>query len=271
MKVDIVITSSVNPNVDIEYLKIIDSENQYFISPYCLETKVSDEQKVQSLATAITDDSDIILAVRGGSGAPRLMPLIKDIPLAEKEKILIGYSDLTVLLNYLHKDPKISMLHGPMARDLHSKNQIDKYLKALKGENVTFDQPAKWLVEKPIIGEVIGGNLMVLGNMIGTFYQPDFTDKVLLIEEISEDIEIIDRYLTKLRDSGSLDKLRGVIIGSFCKCPFKLEDILPTLEYYFKPLNIGVLYDVNLTHNDNSDYIYLHKLLEIDENGIYYK
>lgn len=271
MKTDIIVTSSLNPNFDIEYLKLVDSETNYNVSQYCFQKTVSDEEKVESLRLALADDCDVILACRGGSGAPRLMPLISELQLASKRKKFVGYSDLTVLLNYLNKDPNLEMIHGPMASVLNSKFQIDKYLNAIQGEDVIFETPGKWLCEKPISGQVMGGNLLVLANMIGTFYQPDFNDKILLIEEIEEDLEIVDRLLTKLRDSGCLDNLRGVIVGQWCRCSFTETEINNVLNYYFGNLGIGVLYNINLTHNLNSDYIYLYRDLTITESGIFYQ
>ncbi len=269
MKIDIIVTSNNSSDFDPQLLvDTIGSEN-FEISSLCYEQKSTDSDKVSNITKALESDSDVILAMRGGSGVTRIINQLPQTLITTKHKLFVGYSDLTAVLNYFNQTQNITAIHGPMAFELTTKKRIDKFINCLVKQDVRFETEAKWLVPGTLQGEVIGGNLMLVTDAIGTFYQIDTRDKILLIEEIDEPIDKLDRMFAQLRDSGSLNQLRGIILGNFKNCASD-EELLQLFELYFKPLNIPVLYSVNLGHIDDSDYIYLNTPLTIDETGIYY-
>ncbi len=269
MKIDVIVTSFNEKNFKSDFLNQTLQCDEINYSPLCFVQKSSDDQKIENLKAALTSQSDVILALKGGAGCPRLMPEIMKLPAPSKPKIFVGYSDLTVLLNHFNKFDNMQLIHGTMASKIEDQLSVDKFQAALRKEDVSFAKEAKWLIKKPLNGEVIGGNMLVLVHMIGTCYEPDFTDKILLIEEIDEELTKIDRMFTVLRDSGNLAKLRGVILGQFTDCEDE-EGQLEIFKHYLEQLGIGVLYDVNLGHVKHSDYIHLHTPLSIDEKGIKY-
>lgn len=268
MLVDVIVTSNNSEDFSLEYL-IQNSTHDYRASNFCFETKTTDSNKINNIESSFSSDSDVILAMRGGSGATRLMNQLTLIKTPTKPKIFVGYSDLTVFLNYFNKFPNVQFIHGPMAFELTTQKRIAKFEDALNKRDVIFDKPAKWLAYGKLEGEVIGGNLMLVTDMLGTFYKPDFKNKILLIEEIDEPIDKIDRMLAQLRDSGALYDISGIIIGNFKDCADSsvLEQLF---EQYLSNLGIGVLTNVNLGHVDDSDYIHLHTKLTITDTGIYY-
>ncbi|WOO87558.1 LD-carboxypeptidase [Mollicutes bacterium LVI A0039] len=270
MKADIIVTSNNSVNFNYNYLQENCRAIDFQPSLCCFEAKTSDLDKVDNIKAAMASPNQIILALRGGAGATRLMNQLQDLKPPSCPKIFIGYSDLTVLLNYLQKFEHIQLIHGPMAFELNSVKQIEKFQNALSKQDVVFEQPAKWYKQKPIGGKVIGGNLMLMVDMLGTFYEPDFQNKVLLIEEIDEAIDKLDRMFARLRDSGKLAQISGIILGNFNNCASKSE-LKILFDTYLSDLDIGILYDVNLGHVSDSDYIHLHTDLKIDETGIYYQ
>ena len=62
-------------------------------------------------------------------------------------------------------------------------------------------------------GEVIGGNLSLINDALGTSSEPDTNGKILVIEEIDEYRYKIDRMLTQLKRAGKLQHLAGLVIG----------------------------------------------------------
>lgn len=270
MYADIIVTSNNAKSFNINFLQENCSEITFIPSIHCYDLKTSDSDKVDNLKAALLNDNEIIVAMRGGSGATRLMNKLTDLKVTSKPKIFIGYSDLTVFLNYLNKFPNITLIHGPMIGELTSEKRIDKFKAAIARENVTFEKAAKWYNQKPLSGKVIGGNLLLITDMLGTFYEPQFKDKILLIEEINEDIDKLDRMFAQLRDSGKLKQLSGIILGGFTKCADDIS-LYKLFDRYLHDLDIGILYDVNLGHVNDSDYIHLHTNLTIDETGIFYK
>ncbi len=269
MKINIIVTSNNNEDFNPQLLQT-ELECDFNISPLCYETKSSDTDKVGNILSALTDDGDVILAMRGGSGLTRLMAKLDCLPKLSKPKTFVGYSDLTALLNYLNKDQYFNCIHGPMAFEITTKKRVDKFAKALKKADVTFAKPAQWLVPGTISGQVVGGNLMLVTDAIGTFYQPDFYDKILLLEEIDESLEKLDRMFAQLRDTGVLSDVRAIILGNFKNCCSQSE-LEQLFANYLSELAIPVLYELNLGHIDDSDYVWLHTELKIDQDGIYYK
>ncbi len=270
MNVEIIVTSNNQENFSVNCLTKYAQGWNFNVSPACYEEKTSDIDKIENITHAFNSNSQVILAMRGGSGATRLMSTIKQLELNDTRKILVGYSDLTVLLNYPKIAETMTCIHGPMAFELTTKERINKFISAVKKCNVQFNKRATWYRKQPLAGKVIGGNLLVLTDMLGTFYEPDFKDKILLIEEIDEPVDKIDRMFAQLRDSGKLQQLSGLILGQFTKCDDETK-IMEVLDYYLKDLKIGVLIDVNLGHVKDADYIHLNTNLIIDEAGIYYQ
>lgn len=270
MNANIIVTSNNSEDFSVDYLQANCKQINFIPSKCCFEEQSSDSDKIDSLVTALESDNEIILAMRGGSGATRLMNKLTNLEKPSTPKKFIGYSDLTVLLNYLNKFDNIDLIHGPMAFELTTEKRIDKFIAALNKEDVVFETRAKWYNKKQLTGQVIGGNIMLFTDSIGTFYQPNHKGKILLIEEIDEEIKKLDRMFAQLRDSNVLGELSGIILGNFKDCATK-EELLNLFDIYLKDLDIGILMDVNLGHVDDSDYIYLHTDVHIDETGIYYK
>ena len=101
-------------------------------------------------------------------------------------------------------------------------------------------------------GTIIGGNLSLIADTIGTPYEIDVKGKILFIEEIEEEPYRIDRMLNQLRLSGKLDDAVGIILGDFKKCDAKEPDKSLTLEEviddYFRPLNKPIVYNLQAGH-----------------------
>ncbi len=270
MKIDIIVTSSNQSEFDASFIEKNLSDAEIFVSDCCYETKSSDHDKVQNILSSLNNDSNIVLAMRGGAGATRLMDAIKNYDFNNHAKTIVGYSDVTVLLNYLSKYSNYQLIHGPMAFELKDVKVFNKFKAAINKEDVIFSKQAKWFNHQEISGEVIGGNLTLLSGMMGTFYEPDYKNKILLIEEIDEPLDKLDRMFAQLRDCGKLAEISGLLLGQFTKCVSE-EELQSLFNQYFKDLNIGILYDINLGHVKYSDYIHLYTPLIIDESGIYYQ
>lgn len=67
-------------------------------------------------------------------------------------------------------------------------------------------------------GPLIGGNLTLLTNLMGTPYQPDFKERILLIEDVGIEPYNVDGMLSQLDLAGVFAQVSGVIIGQFEDC-----------------------------------------------------
>jgi len=169
-------------------------------------------------------DPDIngIICARGGYGALRILPLIDFNIIASTPKILIGCSDITVLLNTLYAKSRLVSLHGPMIESLASAS--DKTKESM--QNMLLNNPAVVLETQKSVeifpgkasGIMAGGNLTTLCHLTGTPFEPDFSGQILLLEDISESPYRIDRMLMQMKLAGCFDRISGMVLGSFKGC-----------------------------------------------------
>src|SRR3546814_21067991 len=79
-------------------------------------------------------------------------------------------------------------------------------------------------------GRLVGGNLSVLVALAGSPYMPDFSGRILFLEDVSEAPYRVDRMLTTLKLMGALDGIAGFLFG---ECP----DCAPGYAHVSLPLD----------------------------------
>jgi muramoyltetrapeptide carboxypeptidase len=63
-------------------------------------------------------------------------------------------------------------------------------------------------------GPLMGGNLTLISNTMGTPYEIDTRGRILFLEDVDEEPYSIDRMLTHLRLAGKFDGVAGVIFAN---------------------------------------------------------
>ncbi len=181
----------------------------------------TDEERLNELQ-AMLDDKTInaILCGRGGYGVGRIIDQLDFTKFKRNPKWIIGFSDITVLHSHLNSNLKIASLHAPMASAFNNDGFKNEYVlslqKALIGKKAKYQSPINLLNKTGTAsGELVGGNLTLLADLIGTPSDFYTKNKILFIEDIGEYIYNIDRMFYQLKRSGKLDKLAGLIIGGF--------------------------------------------------------
>jgi muramoyltetrapeptide carboxypeptidase len=216
------------------------------------------------------DDIDAVFVTQGGYGSAQLLRHIDFDAMRQSPKILTGFSDITSLHLMVHKLSGVVTFHGPgMSR--FNKEELTEYTESQFFKALSHTEPIgeicladnkKWIVsfgggtaEAP----VIGGNLTLICASLGTPYEIDCKDKILLLEEVDTEPWVFDHMLSHLRNAGKLDESAGIVIGE-CRNvePFKhnpgfysdrsLEDVL---EYYIGGLNKPAIYGLPLGHTDD--------------------
>lgn len=187
------------------------------------------QQRVEDLHEAFErDDVDMVWCLRGGYGADHLLPLIDWTRLARHpERPLVGYSDVTVLLDafYCHGLPAI---HAPVATELAlvptwPPEEADERWQSLRSlqqvraqteghmDTVHFAGPAM-----TVTGQMRGGNLVTLASLCGTPGEMVLKRPTLLmLEEVGEADYRIERCFHQLLSSLDTRWLSGVCLGSF--------------------------------------------------------
>lgn len=221
----------------------------------------TDKTRAAELNAFFADPSvKAILCLRGGYGSPRILDQLDYGMIRKNPKILIGFSDITALLNGIHSKTGLVVFHGPMAKDFSVGKGLTPYSEkyfwpaftpASKlfgdwgGTGPRGRNHMKTIRGGQAEGILVGGNLSVLTSTIGTPYEPRSDDCILFLEDVSEKPFRIDRMLNQLRLSGKLGQYKGVLLGSFSGClPLKQEGgigLLDVFDHYFANLGVPVL------------------------------
>src|SRR3954471_9360664 len=77
----------------------------------------TDDERLGDLNTAFQDPAiDAVWCIRGGYGTIRLVDRLDYAAVARRPKALIGFSDITTLLNAVPRCSGVVTFHGPVAR-----------------------------------------------------------------------------------------------------------------------------------------------------------
>ncbi len=186
----------------------------------------SDQERADDLNSMVANHLvKAIIAIRGGWGCARILPLLDFRLIAQNPKAFIGFSDITSLLNAITTKTGLVTYHGPVAvSDWENEFSLSIFEEVLiKGNKIRMDQadekhPFYTITPGKASGQIFGGNLSVLSDMIGTPYLPSWQEKILFLEDVTEDIFRIDRMLTQMRLAGIFDQVAGIIFGTCEKC-----------------------------------------------------
>ena len=181
-----------------------------------------DKQRFLYLKSALNNPADsAVWCIRGGYGCSRLMPFLLKMPRPAQAKLLIGYSDITVLQNFLNLKWGWQAFHFPVLEDL--KNISKKNLKTVKAlltnslkeqvfSNLHLLNTAK---NKKIKSYVTGGNLTLIQSSVGTPWQFSFKNTILFLEDVGESAYRLDRALWQMKQAGVFAGVKALVLGSF--------------------------------------------------------
>jgi muramoyltetrapeptide carboxypeptidase len=189
-----------------------------------------DEVRAADFNAAFADNEvKAVIALKGGWGAARTLPYIDFDLIKKNPKILMGYSDITALLNSIYDKTGLITFHGPIAGsswNSFSTKQVKEILFDGKAQHMVNPQDkgdyltvrnnrTETIVSGQAEGRLIGGNLSVLTAIQGTPYFPDIKGKIIMLEDVGENIYRIDRMLTQLALGGHLNECAGLVLGKW--------------------------------------------------------
>jgi len=173
----------------------------------------------------------VVWCARGGYGAVRLLQWLEQMA-AERgmpaKKLLVGYSDITALMEFVRKHWGWSTLHGPMLGlrefSILPEAHYRPLVKLVSGDQAALPFAARKLKfitappTSPIRAEMVGGNLTVWTSLIGTRYAGITRGKILFFEDIDEPLYRVDRLMQQVALSGGLDEVKAIVLGTFQQC-----------------------------------------------------
>lgn len=219
----------------------------------------TDAMRLADLNAALGDDRiDGVWCIRGGYGMTRILDAVDMDAVRRRPKPVIGYSDITALLNGVTTVAGVVAFHGPTARAA-----MPAFSRRHFEQAVGTPEPAGRLERLPVAemlvprehrivpllpgvaeGPLFGGNLTLLQCLIGTRFFPDLDGAILFLEDVGEPLYRVDRMLAHLRAVGALARLAGVVVGRFTELKREMGDGVfgfdEVLLQYFGPLGVPV-------------------------------
>lgn len=199
------------------------------------------EQKAEDMMNMFQDDEvKAIICLKGGQTCNTFIDLLDYEVIKQNPKIIVGYSDITVLAQTIYNKTGLVTFHGESFVHFGEDDGEEKFKEF---ENTFINKKIHNLYtgKRDIIragnveGKTIGTNLGSMIYLLGTEYLPDMQDKILLIESYRTSPNECQRRFAHLKQYGMFDKIKGIVIeynydlqktGSIYP---QMEDIL--LEY----------------------------------------
>lgn len=223
----------------------------------------ADQERFSYLKDALTNDkSDIVWCARGGYGTTRLLPMLDGMekPKPKREKLLVGYSDITALHLYIGQRWGWRTLHASMLAE----QAVDSLQLTVDAINQITEDKLSTANHQP--STIIGGNLSIISSLMGTPYQIDAKGKVIFLEDVDEKPYRIDRMLTQLKQGGVFEKAEAVLLGYFTKSGD--DDLMQkVLDEFASSLNISVISGGKAGHAEPNMPIFLNTPVRIHEDG----
>jgi len=206
-----------------------------------------DRDRAADINAFFADDTIAgVVCYTGGWGSPRILPYLDYDLIARKPKVLIGYSDITALLNAVHQRSGIVTFHGPVGGSTFEPYTLENFKRVVmtatpagalptpsKKPNELIDRTNRIVKLAPGKGRgrLAGGNLTMIASMMGTPYELDTAGALVFLEDTHEEPYRIDRMLTQLALGGKFDHIAGFMWGRCTDCEpkgtsFSLEEIL---------------------------------------------
>jgi muramoyltetrapeptide carboxypeptidase len=211
------------------------------------------------LAGIGSSEADGLVAIRGGYGSNYLLDGL-EIPKPESPKIVLGFSDLTSLQIYLWQRWRWVSFYGPMiAAGLDAgagaaKGYDRESLLAAVGNTDggwKVDLRGEVLAAGEAEGRILGGCLTLVETTIGTPWELDTRDAVLVLEDRGMKPWQVDRGLMHLKQAGKFEGVRGIVLGDFPECEPPVPGS-PTVrelcERILGPLGVPIVFGAPVGH-----------------------
>jgi muramoyltetrapeptide carboxypeptidase len=219
----------------------------------------NDEDRLADLNQAIRDPGiRAIVATTGGKGAYRIADGLDFDALAADPKLLVGFSEISILHLAIWKNCRLPGIHGAPWDDGFGAESADSFLHtAFRSESTLLhsrtDEPTIALTTSGRAeGVLIGGNQDSIATAAG-WALPKLEGAILLLEAFNLQLGHIDRQLTMLSKAGHLDGLVGVAVGQYTECGAQAseaadEDTLWVLRDRLSELEVPILGGLPIGH-----------------------
>ena len=200
-----------NKNFKIKFGKYV--EEDYYGSCGTKEQKAEDFMKM-----FLDDEVKAIICLEGGQTCNTFLDLLDYEEIKKHPKILVGYSDITVLLQAIYEKTGLTTFSGPdfiSFGEPKAEEQYKIFEDAFINKRLDkFNNENKKIIRNGnTSGKIIGTNLGCMMYLLGTEYLPNMNDNILFIESYKTSPNECQRRFAHLKQYGIFDKINGVVIG----------------------------------------------------------
>lgn len=215
----------------------------------------------------------LVMALSGGWSANEVLPLIDWQIVRANPKPLIGFSDITVLLNAIYAKTGVSGFLGPnfstFGRMPEWQYTLNNFESAMQGSSQRLTKSRSWgergskryrtkswqcLEVGKANAKLLGGNLGTLYLLQGTEYQPKFDESFIFLLEDDDEAggytarEVSRRFESLLQLPNFRDNLQGLIMGRFQKGSNISEKDITSIIVSKNLGSIPIAYNVDFGH-----------------------
>lgn len=221
-----------------------------------------DKDRLADLNEAFRDPNiKAVIATRGGKGAYRIADGVDFEAIRNNPKLLVGFSEITILQLALWKHCRIPAIHGAVWDESFGKETSESFQNAVFNPSpVTIgarkDEPTTALTTTgKATGILLGGNQDMIATAAG-WVLPSFDGAILLLEDVDKRLGFIDRQLTMLQNAGHLKGLVGVVVGQYFECGGDATTLgdwtaIDVLRDRLARFNVPILGGLPLGHGQN--------------------
>ena len=218
-------------------------------------TRAEDERRAENFMAMWLDQRvKAVIGGTGGYGAVRMIPYLDPEVFRLNPKSFVGYSDITALHLWLMRRANLRAFHGPTVDDLIPSTRdvtMTSMLSALMSPRPSAKigrDVARAAKAGRATGRLVGGNLSLVQQSIGTSYEIDCRDAILFLEETRDPMSVVDERLVHLRAAGLLPQVRGIIFGQLSLDRSEEDEFEDFVLDLVSDLDVPVLMDFPAGH-----------------------
>lgn len=217
--------------------------------------RLEDERRAENFMAMWADpEVSAIIGGTGGYGAVRMLAYLEPELFRLNPKSFVGYSDITALHVWLNRRAGLRTFHGPTVDDLVP-GQRDPTMTSLLTALTAPCPPgrigrgiSRGVRPGRAVGRLIGGNLSLVQQSIGTPYEVPAEDAILFLEETKDPMSVVDERLLHLRAAGLLPRVRGIVFGHLSLDRSEEDEFEDFLTDLVSDLDVPVLMDFPAGH-----------------------
>lgn len=229
-------------NFSVEYKENVLSKYLFYAGNF--------KRRTEEINEAYSSSAEVIFSLIGGGGAVHTLNYLDFEKIKKSNKVLVGLSDITILLNAIYQKTGARCIHSMNIGKTHKfhRKTIKSFLDALYKKNYFIKIKENQILNQGYSqAKIVGGNLELLGRALGTGFDIDTKGKIVFIEDYDMKSWRIFDILWQLKLAGKFDDVKGIILGNFIKCG---NDIGIYLREFFKDFKCSVIINQEIGHGE---------------------